>query len=404
MTKKKYKKYFDSFLSLVKRQKKNIIISFIISIAISFVCYLMNNIPYPYWDSLGKYSKLEFFLRNITSQEVDNQDVFFINVSYDKQIADYTFDNGNSKGKIAVTDREKLIRFLHLAKEANYKYIFLDIRFEKGVYCPQDKELKKLIDSMDRISFSSHSDIITNDEFVSQKAAINDFYTTITSTNFTRYQFLQNDKESAPLRIYLATHPDAKTIERHGIFYTCDGKLCQNSPFMTVSEDFKSIYEGTGSDNYFHLGPDLFDPEQEVSDEDIQEAIDGKIVIVGDFVSDLHDTYSGMQPGSYLVYLAYKELVNGKHFLAWPFIILMTIIYFFISLFILNKKSLWSFIPIIKRVKSKLFLFILNLFGFSTILSVVTIIMYISFRATYNIFFPTVFFSLLSLIISYKKS
>ncbi len=390
------------FFQLIKRQRKNIIISFFIAIAISFVCYLMNNCPYPYWDTLDKYSRLEFLLRNLGNKDINTEDAVFINVSYDKQLAEYTFDNGNSKGTIAVTDRKKLLRFLNIAKESNYKYIFLDIRFEDGVYTRQDSGLAAVIKDMPRLIFSDHSDIITNDKFVSEKAAINDFFTTITSTNFTRYQFIQNGKESAPLRLYLATVPNAKPIEKHGIFYTCGGSLCQNSPFMSIPIDFNSTYEGTGA-SFFHLGPDLFDPKQDVSDEDIKAELEDKIVIVGDFVSDLHDTYAGMQPGSYLVYLAYNELVYGKHFLAWPFIILMTIVYFFISIFILNRKTIWNFIPKLKNVKSKLLLFILNLFGYSTLLCLLTIFMYLCFRATYNIFFPSLFFSFLSYLMSFKR-
>lgn len=390
------------FFQLIKRQRKNLIISFFIAIAISFVCYLMNNCPYPYWDTLDKFSGLEFLLRNISNEETRNDDAVFINVSYDKQLAEYTFDNGNSKGTIAVTDRNKLIRFLNIAKESEYKYIFLDIRFEDGVYTPQDSALSSIIKDMPRLIFSDHSDLITNDKFQSEKAAINDFFTTITSTNFTRYQFLQNGKESAPLRLYLATVPDAKPIEKHGIFYTCGGSLCQNSPFMSIPIDFTSTYEGTGA-RYFHLGPDLFDPQQNISSEDIQDELKDKIVIVGDFVSDLHDTYAGMQPGSYLVYLAYNELVNGKHFLAWPFIVLMTIIYFIVSWLILNRKTIWDYIPKLKNVKSKFVLIILNFFGYSTLFSSLTILMYVCFRATYNIFFPSLFFSILSLFFSSKR-
>ena len=384
-----------------KKQRNNIILSIFFSVLISFICYLINNCPYPYWDTLDKYSKLEFLLRNLVGNQNDTKDVIFINVAYDKQIAECTYD-AISHGQIAVTDRNKLIRFLNVAKKCNYKFIFLDIRFEDNVYTPQDTILSTLIKQMPRLMFSEHSDIITDSLYVSEKAAINDYFTTITSTNFTRYQFLQDDKESAPLRLYLALNPDAKPIKKYGILYTCGGNLCQNSPFMSFPEDFKSTYEGTGAANYFHLGSDLLDPE--TTEEDIQSELDGKIIILGDFVSDLHDTYAGLQPGSYLVYLAYKELVKGEHLLAWPFIILMSLVYFFISWFIINNKSLWDFLPRINQIKSKILLFIFNLMGYTTILSIITILMYLLFRATYNIFFPTLFFSILCTIKSYKKT
>lgn len=398
------KKHISIFFALIKRQRYKILYSLVISLVINFVCYLINNCPYPYWDEINKISNLEYLIRNISSPKIDVDDVLFINVGYDKQIADYIFDNGNSKGKIAVTDRAKLIKFLKIAEKANYKYIFLDIRFEKGVYTPLDSILAFQINKMQNLSYSNHSDIISNSIFDENKAVINDYFTTITSTNFTRYQFLQNGKESVPLRIYLATHPNSGTIEKHGIFYTCDGYLCQNSPLMNIPENFENIFEGTGNPNYVHLGPDIFDPEEEITDEDIQSALDGKIVIIGDFVSDIHDTYTGPQPGSYLVYLAYKELDNGKHIIPCVYIVLMFLFYFLISIFILNKKSIWNLIPYIKRNKSNTLRFVLSFTGYGTVISLITILMYLMFRVTNNIFIPTVVFSILSILISNKKS
>ena len=128
-----------------------------------------------------------------------------------------------------------------------------------------------------------------------------------------------------------------------------------------------------------------------------------KIIIVGDFVNDLHDTYTGLQPGPYLVYLAYKELAVGKHFVSWLFICFMIFVYMIISMFILNRKTLWSFIPLFNRVNSKFVHFVLNLIGYSTVLVAISIILFICFRTVYNIFFPSLFFSLITLIISYKS-
>jgi len=388
----------------LKRQRNKIILSLIFAIVISFSCYLLNNCPYPYWDRLDKYCWLEYIIRAISPSKVDTDDAFFVNVSYDKQIADYTFDNGNSKGKIAVTDRAKLIRFLQIAEKSDYKYLFLDIRFEEGVYTPLDSVLAAQIKKMDNISYSEHSDLVSDDTFDKEKAAINDYYTTITTTNFTRYQFLQNGRESAALRMYLASDSAAKPIVKHGLFFKSDGHLCQNSPFMMVTESFSKVHEGIGKKNYYHLGPDLFDPEEQISDEDIIDAINNKIIIVGDFVSDLHDTYCGMQPGSYLVYLAYKELKNGKQFVPWGFIVFMAIVYFIIGLMMLNQKNLWDYFPFVRRSRSKLYLFLLNMLGYTTVLSLVTIIMYLFCKVTYNIILPSFFFSSLSLFLSYKKS
>ena len=382
-------------------QKKNLIISFVLGISITILCYFLNNCPYPYWDSLNKYSWLEYFLSNIVPEKNDRSDAFFINVSYARQVVDYTYSNGNLHGTIDITNRETLLKFLKIAEETNtYKYIFLDIRFEKGVESEFDSALFDQIKKMRNISYSSHSDLIDNDKAIPSKAAINDYFTTITSTNFTRYQYLQNGKESAPLKIFTAIDKtNNKTIKKWGPFFYSDWKLCQNSPFMRIPEDFWIGHEDNGHQNYYDLGPLLL-TTYDVDDWEIE--MKDKIVIVGNFVDDLHDTYAGLQPGSYLIYLAYKGLCNGKQFVSWGFICIMMIVYICISLFVLNRKTIWEFIPFFRNINNKFLLFIMNMLGFSTIFSLITIILYVFFNNTYNIFFPSLVFTIVNLFISYK--
>lgn len=385
-------------LSRIKRQRQNIILSFIIAIAISFVCYLMNNCPYPYWDSLEKFCWMEYIISNTIDEKFDRSDAFFVNVSYDRDVVEYKYSNGNLTGHIDITNRETLLRFLRHVERTDYKYIFLDIRFEKGIETSYDSALFAQISKMRDISFSAHSDLQTNEKADTLKAAINDYYTTITSTNFTRYQFLQNGDISAPLRIYLAVDSTHKPIKKFGPFYFSDG-LCYNSPFMRIPEDFYKGHDYKGNQNYYDLGPVLLEMNEE---DDWYYDTKDKIIIVGDYINDLHDTYRGLQPGPYLVYLAYKELVDGKHRVSWLFVCFMITIYMIISLFIINRKSLWSYIPILKKAKNKFVMFVLDLIGYSAVLVMITIVLYLCFRTTYNIFFPSFVFSILSLVISYK--
>ena len=375
------------------------------SMFISILCYLLNNCPYPYWDSLDKFCWLEYIISNTIPEKLDRSDAFFINVSYDKQIANYTYSNG-LHGNIAITNRETLLNFLKIAEETNtYKYIFLDVRFEEGIETDADSALFAQIKSMRDISYSTHSDIVElrMDSAVRAKAAINDYFTTIISTNFTRYQFLQDGKESAPLRIYTETDSTNKPIKQCGLIYYSDGKLCQNSPFMRIPENFYAGHDGIkGHQNYYDLGPMLLTMWSDV--EEWRDEMKDKIVIVGDFVNDLHDTYIGMQPGSYLIYLTYKALCDGKHFVSWLFIILMFICYIIIILFVLNRETICHYIPNIKGINSKFILFILDMVGYSASLSFLAIVFYVYFKMTYNIFIPSTILSILSLFVSYKNS
>lgn len=385
----------------VIRQKYKIILSVIISIVICFACYLMNNCPYPYWDSLDRYCWMEYIISNTLDEKFDRSDVFFINVSYDRDVVEYTYSNGTLKGTIDITNRKKLYEFLKIMEKTNvYKYLYLDIRFEKGIESPYDSALFTQIAKMRDISYASHSDLEKNDKAIPQKASVNDYFTTITSTNFTRYQFLQNGYISAPLRIFLSVDSvNNKPIINYGPFFFSGGKLCQNSPFMRIPEDFFKNHNYKGQQNYYDLGPVLLEMNEE---EDWIFDTKDKIVIVGDFVNDLHDTYSGLQPGSYLVYLAYKELAEGKHLVSWLFVFFMFIVYVTMSLFVLNRKSLWSCLPFLKSLKNKFVLFVLDTIGYSAVLVLLSIVLYMCFKTTYNIFFPAVFFSIITTIISYN--
>ena len=246
-------------LSELRLQKKKILFSSVTAFVISLLCYLLGNCPYPYWDSLNKFCWIEYFISNLFNEEVDKSDALFINVGYDKQVADFTYSNGNLQGTIAITDREKLLQFLEVAERTDtYKYIFLDIRFEEGVNTVNDSALFNKIDNMRDIAFSSHSDLKTNTKAPDSKAAVNDYFTTVVSTNFTRYQYLQNNVESAPLRIFTSVDTiHNKSIHKWGLFYYSNGKLCQNSPFMRMPQDFWLGHGVNGHQNYYDLGPQL---------------------------------------------------------------------------------------------------------------------------------------------------
>ena len=61
-------------------------------------------------------------------------------------------EDGMPVGNMVITDREKLLKLLTIAKAANnYRYIFMDVNFEEGINSPSDSALFQTIKSMDRI-------------------------------------------------------------------------------------------------------------------------------------------------------------------------------------------------------------------------------------------------------------
>ena len=109
------------------------IVATISSLLLLFVSYLYNNHPYPSLDDIEHYSWLEYIQKSVFGVEPCNDSVVYINVAYDKQLINLCDSNNIPLGNIDITNRRSLIKFLRLLKkEASYKYIFLDVRFEKG--------------------------------------------------------------------------------------------------------------------------------------------------------------------------------------------------------------------------------------------------------------------------------
>ena len=341
--------------------------------------------------------------KTISNRNIDRSDALFLNVHYDKQLIDInyvdTLSNDTLYGKTVITNRQTILDFLKKAEELNtYRYIFLDIRFEEGEETTLDSVLFSQIKKMNNVSFSRHSNKmlplrISSDDSLMSKALINDFYTTITSTNFTRYAFIQNHEHSVPLKIFETTDSLHRTIRKIGPFYFSGGALCQNSPYLTISSNFLDYKDEIGH-TYYDLGPFFLD-DTKLTDKAKANLMKNKIIFIGDFIDDIHDTYVDSQPGAYIVYLAYKELKNNDHVVSIFFLLIMFAIYFIITYGIISDYSLLKILPCINNINNELLKFILNFFGYMTVLGIITLILYCFFYSTYSVFIPTLFFSFL---------
>lgn len=383
-------------------------ISIASALLIMLVCYVQNNIPYPYYDDIEHYSKLEYLKRKVCGEVRNDSDVVYINVAYDKKLVEYTDPElGILEGNIDITDREKIFNLLSILDDSRtYKYIFLDVRFEKGYEdndsldgSTVDNKLYGLIANMSNIVVSNHGNITIADSLIYPKTARNDYFATITATNLVRYQYIEEGEESVPLRMYKDIN-HGRMNSLCGIYYT-DGGLSYNCPFLRIPFQFPAKYDDNGELQYLNLGTDILDV---MSNEDVVDLVKGKIVIIGDMIEDVHDTYVGMQPGSYITYNAYRALVNGDNKVNWWFSGIMFLVYIMTSLFMFSKKKIIEHIPYISNYESKILRFVLSLLGYSAIMLAISDVVYLLCGDTYCIWFPGLYFATLSTITSYFKS
>lgn len=398
---KRFRVKLRTCVQFIKQRKMPFVISLCNVIVLLFLSYFISNQAIFTGEDLNQYAWMELIKNKLgLSKEVEEgKDAVFVNVAYDKQLIDRHDAYGMSVGNVDVTDRTKLCSFLKLLNKTNtYKYIFLDVRFEKGYDSPKDSALFAQIVNMRNIVVATHSDIELLDSSLSFKTAINDYPTTIIESNFTRYEFLKNDKLSVSLYAYRDL--TGNTIDRHFMFYTSNHKLCYKSLFINAPIEDWSEFNEQQTKMYYNLGNDLL---ENYSDKDIAMLTKGKYVIIGDMVEDIHDTYSGSKPGSVITYYAFVALMNGEHYVRYGLLLFLGLLYFTISLSLFESESILEKIPYIKKSHSKIVHLCASFIEYSLLLLVVMVILNMFFGIATSIMLPSLYFAIQKTYLKFKN-
>ena len=129
-------------LSLRRHYKIKLVGALLLSIGIIAASYFIGNSDIPMPDEMKVLRTFDRFMK-FSGQYEDNlpDSILLVNVCYDKQLVDYAIHD-IPVGQFVITDREKLLRFLTAACEAdNYRYIMMDVFFEHNIESPQDSAL-----------------------------------------------------------------------------------------------------------------------------------------------------------------------------------------------------------------------------------------------------------------------
>lgn len=386
----------------VKHRKVALLVSMCNVFILSLLSYILNNQPLFTGEDLNQFAWVQVLKNKLEIEnKVDKQGALFVNIAYDKQLIEQTDNYGMPVGNLDITDRSKLLSLLQILRKTNrYVYIFLDVRFEKGYNAPSiDSLLFAEIGSMRNIVVANHRGIEIADKSLLSKAAISDYDATIVSTNFVRYRYSYDTLYSMPLYAYKELTD--KTINRHCLFYSCDGRLCYNSLFIDFPVENFSEFEENGEKAYYNMGSDLLD---NYSEEDIATLTEGKYIVIGDMIEDMHDTYSGLKPGSVITYYAFLSLMEGKHFVRSWLILFLAVVFFLISLSQFSHKSIWERIPIFRKSKSKLLHFTLSFVEYTLLLSIIVVVLNVFWNVSTSVFVPSIYFAIQKIIINYKRT
>ena len=140
--------------NLIKQIKdRRYAISVVHALILATLCYFANNFSI----IVGEDLKQHFITQEIVGKEFSYDDALFVNVEYDKDLA---FRTEDTLRKVAVTDRAKLYKLLStLDSSRTYKYVILDVLFDKNDSTAYDDSLYNLIGRMDNIVFAQSNEI-----------------------------------------------------------------------------------------------------------------------------------------------------------------------------------------------------------------------------------------------------
>ena len=394
MQKLSIRKLWKDYTSFAVSKRKAIIVSIINAAILTLGTYFMNNLPLFTRENLDLYVLLDY----CKGKEYVNDSVLLINIAYDKQIAQKSID-GVVVGNTDVTDRKALVELLQNLRGVDYRYIFLDVRFEASDKTEYDSLLFETIKATDKIVVANHSDITLASDMLKEKAAYSDYMITLTSNNFVRFQYLREEGESMPLRAYRELYNDS--IVKYGWFYTCNNGLCQNT--YAVRSMLELENKPIMSDDGTEIIEPYFENLNDINNREILEILaKNKYIVIGNLIDDKHDTFFGEIPGSVLVFNAYWALKNGENIVKPWVEVFFFILFFCISLSLFSRQHILEKISWIRKSKSKLLHFVLTFLGYSVVLILTTIVMYLCFGVISSIWVPALYFSIQKAYFTYK--
>ena len=334
----------------------------------------------------------------------------FINTGKDLALAEDTIEYGN----VAISDREKIYRFLHFINSVKQRPAFtvLDIQF----YYPFTPDIR--IDSMMQAEIKRNPDIILplvkNSEgrywkpLYDAQYGYSDYRTF--SATFNKFRIM-NQENIRSIPILLHEKVNGVRYSDHFFYPTCNDSLCLSAIWPSYFIKDEDLVKSTAVDDmqsiqvknvarpgkeqlslqYYNMGELLFDIE--ASPENYASAFNNKIVIVGNFNEDVHVTPVGKMTGPVLLANIYLSLLNRQHVMnKWLIVILL------VSMSALSYIALFKNMPEVKFKFKFLFSSYLSNFlktyisylGAMLLLSLITLIF---FNVQMALFLPSLMFS-----------
>ncbi len=315
-------------------RRRRFVVAGVLAAVLIVADYIGGNISYPVLDSSYDLSWAAY-VGSLKNGREDAPPFLAANVAYDRELVTVYDEFGDTLGRAPVVDRDLLARFLRTIRTADYAYVLLDVRFEDGYESDGDSALFATLADMPRMAFAVHrggesDDSPIVDERLRSRGAYAD-YRSLAHSEFSRYEFLQDGRLSMALLMY--SELDGGRFCRFGPLYFDGWRLCRNMQFVEIPADAGARYLDDFKVAFPYMGAQLL---KQYTPDELRNLVRGKIVLIGDFDADVHDTYVGPLPGPMIHYYAYRDLKRGHHIFGLWSTIVIWLVYFAISYVLLK--------------------------------------------------------------------
>lgn len=367
---------------------KNALIAIGCALVIIIADYLLSNLSFPIFDESESLNWFGYL--NHKNTALGLEDAVVVNTGVDKALVPVKDEFGDTVGYAPITDRKALLSLLEIAEKAAPRYIIMDIRFEDGYETEIDSALFAKICALPNIVISDHrsaDDYAIADSLLLSRSAMSDYRTNMFS-GFSRYEYIQNGRESVALKVHhdLSGHD----IKQWGVLFVSEGRLSYNMQFIPLPSAAAYRLNEDGEILFPYLTAHVLGMH---SEEELVKMMKDKILVIGDFDNDVHQTYVGDFPGPLLHYYAFRQLEQGKNKISYIYLLSLFIVYFFISWFLLSGTDCIEIIGKKFRVKSPVALFLLSLVGWGALLYAIKITLYFTLGISFIASIPAFVFS-----------
>lgn len=308
------------------------IISLTIGFILLFITWTFTNSQYTFAFEDAFFSKVYLWKFKVFSAKPKIAPKFiFINTSKDIALVDDTLDYGN----IAISNREKLYQFILFINQSPNKpiYTLLDLQFYyKNTTNPS-------IDTLfnNEISFNKNIviPILKNENgqyikpFINANTANADY--TSFGSGVTKFKLFAEDN-TPTIPVFLHQKINRAFYDEHTFFSTCNKHLCLSSiwPSYYLNPNDLKNNKCTYAE-YYNLGELLLGFEGDTTM--CQQLFQNKIIIIGNFDSDIHITPFGKSSGSIILANVYLSLLNNQHLVSYFWLFILWIILSSLSYF-----------------------------------------------------------------------